>query len=294
MMQKVIMLRGLPCSGKTTWANEQVNQARSKYIRISLKDILNLLFAGKFTKSTELYSKSVRDMLLAQALEADKFVILDDYNLDPNSEEEIRQQILLYIENHNTKIELEIKEFEIELDKAIALDLARPNSLGERAIKKMYDTFLAPKPEKIKQNKNLTKAILVDIDGTIADLGHRSPYDYKHISWDKAKKEIITLVKNMKNAGYEVIFVTGREHSAKDDTIAWICKNFEWFAEDFIIFTRENKDFRKDAVIKKEIFENNIRNNYFIEFVLDDRDQVVEMWRKELGLVCLQVNYGDF
>lgn len=28
--------------------------------------------------------------------------------------------------------------------------------------------------------------------------------------------------------------------------------------------------------------------------VIDDRNQVVDMWRKDLGLCCLQVDYGDF
>jgi len=42
------------------------------------------------------------------------------------------------------------------------------------------------------------------------------------------------------------------------------------------------------------MFETHIRNKYFVEMVIDDRDQVVAMWRKELGLTCLQVDYGDF
>lgn len=57
---------------------------------------------------------------------------------------------------------------------------------------------------------------------------------------------------------------------------------------------RQSKDFRKDSVIKKEIFESKIKDKYFIEFVLDDRHQVVDLWRKELKLTCFQMNYGSF
>ena len=46
--------------------------------------------------------------------------------------------------------------------------------------------------------------------------------------------------------------------------------------------------------IKKEIVDEHIKGKYFVKFVLDDRDQVVDMWRKEMGYACLQVNYGDF
>jgi hypothetical protein len=57
---------------------------------------------------------------------------------------------------------------------------------------------------------------------------------------------------------------------------------------------RKAKDNRKDSIIKREIFSEHIHNQYFIEFVLDDRNQVVDTWRKDLKLTCFQVNYGDF
>lgn len=49
-----------------------------------------------------------------------------------------------------------------------------------------------------------------------------------------------------------------------------------------------------DRLIKRQMFEDVIRGTYYCDFVLDDRDKVVRMWREELGLTCLQVNYGDF
>ena len=49
----------------------------------------------------------------------------------------------------------------------------------------------------------------------------------------------------------------------------------------------------KDSIIKKRIYEDHIKGKFNVEFVLDDRNQVVEMWR-ELGLTCLQVAEGDF
>jgi len=48
-----------------------------------------------------------------------------------------------------------------------------------------------------------------------------------------------------------------------------------------------------DAIIKKRLFDENIRDDYDVRFVLDDRNRVVDMWR-EIGLTCLQVDYGDF
>ena len=37
-----------------------------------------------------------------------------------------------------------------------------------------------------------------------------------------------------------------------------------------------------------------IKNKFREEFILDDRDQVVQMWREDLKLKCFQVNYGNF
>jgi hypothetical protein len=56
---------------------------------------------------------------------------------------------------------------------------------------------------------------------------------------------------------------------------------------------RQTDDNRKDSIIKEEIYDAHIRGKYNVLFVLDDRDQVVQMWRS-LGLTVLQCNEGDF
>jgi hypothetical protein len=56
---------------------------------------------------------------------------------------------------------------------------------------------------------------------------------------------------------------------------------------------RDKGNNEKDSIVKRNMFEKYIRGKYFIEYVLDDRNQVVEMWRS-MGLTCLQVADGDF
>ena len=56
---------------------------------------------------------------------------------------------------------------------------------------------------------------------------------------------------------------------------------------------RRFKDFRADYVVKREIYDNYITQMYDVEIVLDDRNQVVDMWRGA-GLRVLQVAEGDF
>ncbi len=66
-----------------------------------------------------------------------------------------------------------------------------------------------------------------------------------------------------------------------------------WIDFDLLLMRKSN-DNRKDTIIKREIFEADIKNFYFIEFILDDRNQVVDLWRNDLKLPCFQVYYGNF
>ena len=77
----------------------------------------------------------------------------------------------------------------------------------------------------------------------------------------------------------------------RERTEAWLSfygvKDYE-----FLLMRREN-DFRKDNIVKQEIYENHIKDKYNVLMIYDDRDQVVNMWRS-LGLKVYQVNRGDF
>jgi hypothetical protein len=60
-----------------------------------------------------------------------------------------------------------------------------------------------------------------------------------------------------------------------------------------LLYMRKTEDKRKDSVVKREIYENEILPNYYVEFVLDDRQQVVDALR-DMGLQVWQVARGDF
>jgi hypothetical protein len=95
-------------------------------------------------------------------------------------------------------------------------------------------------------------------------------------------------------SGTEIIFMSGRDGVCLQETAEWIKIHFAWQDADFKLIMRLAKDQRKDNIVKKELFDQHILDKYYVCAVLDDRQQVVDMWRKELGLTCLQVDYGDF
>ena len=139
---------------------------------------------------------------------------------------------------------------------------------------------------------NKQKAIIVDIDGTLADMrGVRGPFEWDKVSQDKPHQDIIDLVRDLRSLKkYKIIITTGRDGVCKEATLEWLVNHRVPFDAFFI---RKAGDFRKDNIIKSEIYMDYIRPKYDVKFVIDDRNQVVEMWRS-LGLRVLQVAPGDF
>jgi len=140
---------------------------------------------------------------------------------------------------------------------------------------------------KIKRDK----AIICDIDGTLASRGKCDPHEHEKSGSDSLCDEVKNLLDIYKFNNYRIIILTGRQERFSKITKDWLAKhNVEYD----IFHMRKNDDNRKDSLIKKNMYQKYIKNNFDVELILDDRDQVVEMWRKELGLKCFQVNYGNF
>lgn len=136
----------------------------------------------------------------------------------------------------------------------------------------------------------MKKAVIIDIDGTVSHRVNRDPFEYDKVIFDRPDHNVIEVANSLWRAGHKLIFVSARDDSCFNDTYQWLTHNCPPFIK---LYMRKTGDHRRDAEVKKEIYETYIKPEYEILCVLDDRNQVVEMWR-ELGLTCLQVNYGDF
>jgi hypothetical protein len=136
----------------------------------------------------------------------------------------------------------------------------------------------------------MKKAIIVDVDGTLAKMNGRGPFEWSRVGEDKVNEPIKNIVNGLKKM-YDVIIFSGRDGCCRTETINWLYENGIKYDK---IFMREAGNNEKDSVIKRRLYDTYINGQYDIQFVLDDRNQVVDMWRKDLGLTCLQVDYGDF
>jgi len=145
-------------------------------------------------------------------------------------------------------------------------------------------------------------ALIVDIDGTLAhhyDVDGnqiRGHHEYALVGDDRPDYHIIHLVRLYSQAGYKIVITSGRPSSRKDVnvrqlTVDWLLKEQVPFDE---LFMRAEGDYRPDYEVKAEIYENYIVPlGYNVDFALDDRNQIVDMWRS-IGIKTLQVEPGDF
>lgn len=161
------------------------------------------------------------------------------------------------------------------------------------------------------------KAFIFDIDGTIADCSHRlhflkPPAGLIHFKKDETDwkpdwdafydacgednliMSVVRLCRALRHSGAGIIYVTGRPERIRDKTAKWIIHNgLPEFSLATRLFMRKDGDHRPDYEVKREIYETQIRNEYDVIGVFEDRKQCVDMWRA-LGLQCYQVNNGDY
>jgi hypothetical protein len=148
---------------------------------------------------------------------------------------------------------------------------------------------------------------IFDLDGTLCDITHRLHYiksnhtgdpDFK-ADWDafydachddEPRWPIIAIAQKFAAAGYTIIIASGRSDKVADKTKAWLRNHHVPYS---MLVMRPEGDFTPDHELKRSWFRQAGLSPQKVCFVIEDRKQVVEMWRS-LGLTCLQVQDGDY
>lgn len=275
---KAIVTIGISASGKTTFAKEW---AKKNNAIISNRDDLRFALTGakdwseyKFNKHTETLITAIQHDTIDIAAAAKKDIIIADTNLNKTYRDKLIEILT------SVGYEVEIKTFPITLEEAWRRDSLRTNGVGHHVIYKQYQQWLEYiERRKYEPSTSKANAIIVDVDGTLASVGNRKPYD-----WDKVGLDTVRpIVKQMVNAfsfTHKIIVVSGRDSICRDATKTWLLTNDIAFNQ---LLMRSEGDMRKDTIIKEEIFWNNIAENYNVEAVFDDRPCVVRMWH-DIGI----------
>ena len=140
--------------------------------------------------------------------------------------------------------------------------------------------------------------VIFDLDGTLADCSQRVHHvKSKPKNWDAffagmhlddPNEASIEICRAMFDRGYRILLCTGRHEISRQITEQWLNRHNIPFHE---LRMRGNHDKRADIDTKREMLSEEEISQ--VLFAVDDRNGVVKMWR-DLGLVCMQCNEGDF
>lgn len=295
-MSKLVIMRGLPGSGKSTWAKAWVNEDPINRVRLNWDDMRNMM--GPYwvpeRENTNIL-KELREKFLKHMMERNWDIVCDNMNLNPK-EVEFYKNIVEEFTKDGHPYTIEFKDFFIPVEECIRRDAMRANPIGEKTIKSLFRKYMplivgSEHRKKIESQPTYRAdkpdCIIVDMDGTLAfNLSGRSFFDdIDMIKYDTPLLATVSILRAMKMTGTCNIFiVTGRSEKSREATESWLTENNIPFDK---VFMREEGDFSHSNDFKQKVYEDNIKNNYNVLFVLDDDTKCMKMYQEQ-GLICMK------
>lgn len=273
-MSKLILMRGLAGSGKSTEA-QKIMKADGNCVRINRDLIREMLHFNVWSGIHEKQTISAAKELALFFLKQKKNVIIDDCNL---SEKVI--QSWKDLAKGNAKVE--IVEIPTAWELCVERDKGREKQVGRNVIVSMalqYKKFL---------QKPYEPFTIMDLDGTLCDIKHRLHFvkqekkDWKSffagIPGDSVRKDVLDMIVAVPRT--QLILLSGRPDTYRKITEEWLEKNGIHY---LCLLMRNSGDNRDDTDVKKDIYERYLAG-YEIAKVYDDRPRLVRQWQELVGV----------
>lgn len=300
----IIVVRGIPGSGKTTWVKEQMSGYEpGQAVRINNDDLSTMIYGAPYVGNSKLVKKTLRkarvDLLRSFLAMEDgpTDIYIDNTNLVNQVVSEYEQIAAEY----GVRFVVVDHFLDVPLEDAALRDAHRKNPVGHEVIRRMYKDAQKLSPWNYKEymkvtpyhnDSSLPSIYLVDIDGTLA---HKHPdrdiHDVSLVHLDSPNPGVVRAIRGVRQLDQKVIIMSGRSEDSREQTQRWI--------EDHVgygipLYMRKSGDYRPDHVIKHELFQENIADKYHVLAVFEDRNQMIRLWRDRLKIPAYQVAYGDF
>ena len=301
---ELVILVGPPGSGKSTLAKEYQDHAR-----VSQDD------QGKEGHMDELMN----------AIAANRNIIVDRMGF--NRIQRTRYLQIARAAGYTTKIMVLHESYDTCLTRMLKrIADGHPTIMDEKSARSALHTFFSKyeRPTEDEADEiefryptgHKPEAIICDLDGTLCDTTHRQHYvqkDNGKKDWrgffagmdkDPINKWCEALLRSIHHGSNRcIIYCSGRGNEYRQRTKDWLKRfNVYHFCYDYNhtgepikehLYMRFEKDNRVDWQIKENILDFELLTRFTVLFAIDDRQQVVDMWRRR-GITCLQCAKGDF
>lgn len=286
-----------PCgSGKSTWALQHLN--------------LDNIYVNRDTQGKEGHLN-----IFKLALEQGRSIIIDRMNF--NKEQRNRYLLPAKELGYKTKIVVFHVPYDICLDRCENRK-DHPNIKDVGTASEVLHFFFK-KYERVEDNEadevirlgwdgEKKTGLIIDLDGTLCNIDNRLHFVkdkdvdsettikkdwknfFKNIPNDVPNKWCQSIIWQYNKSSSDIILCSGRPDDYKRITEDWLEK---WHIDWTKLFMRQRGDYRRDDIIKEVILDFEILPRYNILFAIDDRQSIVDLWRRR-GIVALQCQPGDF
>ena len=135
-MSKLIITRGLPASGKSTWAKQWVLEDPEHRVRINQDDI-RLMLGKYWVPSREKLVQEIQFDAIIEALSREFDVVIDNTNLNKKVLDQFNRLIKTFED-----YEIEYKDFfDTPLSVCIERDKNRDLQVTEKVIRSFYNNY---------------------------------------------------------------------------------------------------------------------------------------------------------
>ena len=135
-MSKLIITRGLPASGKSTWAKQWVLEDPEHRVRINQDDI-RLMLGKYWVPSREKLVQHIQEEVLIEALLKGYDIVIDNTNLNEKVLDNYRVLVTAYGDHA-----IEYKDFfDTPLSVCIEHDKNRDLQVTEKVIRSFYNNY---------------------------------------------------------------------------------------------------------------------------------------------------------
>lgn len=281
---KLLVLRGISASGKTTYAKDLEKQG---WIRVEKDEIrldTTLFPHGYRHPQDEGKVVQERDKRVRQALRDGQDVVSSDTNLNPvhvRQLQSIARQFQAEFSTDDSFLEMPLAEL-------IERDSKRTNSVGEHVIRDQFHKWVKKLPTFLEYDPTLPWCVCSDVDGTLTDgPKNRSPYEWHKVGNDDINLGVAKILDGVSVIDDTKIFLfSGRSDVCRPETEEWLERHDIEYEE---LFMRpHSRESEKDTIIKADLIEKHIKGQYNILFWMDDRPQVCRMLRDVYGINVIE------